>query len=43
MYLLDIWTRGLISDPELNFDMNWPTFDIFDIGLLSFIVMYVQT
>jgi hypothetical protein len=43
MYLLEIWTRGLISDPELNFDMNWPTFDIFDIALPTFFVFYVQT
>jgi hypothetical protein len=36
MYLLKIWTRCLISDPELNFDMNWPTFDIFDIAWPTF-------
>jgi hypothetical protein len=28
MNLLEIWTRCLVSDPELNFDINWPTFDI---------------
>jgi hypothetical protein len=43
MYLLEICTRGLISDPELTFDMNWPAFDIFDITLLTFFVFYVQT
>ena len=28
-YRLEIWTRGVISDAELNFDINWPTFHIF--------------
>jgi hypothetical protein len=32
MNRLEILTRGVISDPELNFDINWPTFDNFDIA-----------
>jgi hypothetical protein len=32
LYLLEIWKRGLISDPQLNFDINWSSFDIFDIA-----------
>jgi hypothetical protein len=36
MYRLEILTRNVISDAELNFDISKPTFDIYDIVWLSF-------